>query len=353
MVSLKYKGIFKETLPSGRVRYKVRMKGSPGKQITLTVPPGHPDFHKFYEAARSGIKLHPDTEPTAVPKSINWLSQAYEKHLQERFDAGQVDQITLRTKKLYLGRLRDAYGAKHMDMPPAAVIELRDKYLATPAAADNLVKAIRAMYAWAIERGHVKTNPAAGIRPIHKARGAVPWTVEDLRQFREAHPRGTMAHLALSIFMFTACRRGDAFRLGPGDVIKMHGIDMLDWRPAKKGSERVTIPILPPLRDAIDAQSVRGTSTYLLNAYGQPFASSAAFGNWFADRVKDAGLVDRSAHGIRKAAGHLLAEEGATQHQIMSVHGHAQAATSEVYTKSANRVQLAISAMDALKGMEW
>lgn len=176
--------------------------------------------------------------------------------------------------------------------------------------------------------------------------------MDDLQAFRDRHPKGTMAHLALTRFMFTACRIGDAYRLGRGHERKIHGITYLDWQPEKKGSARVTIPILPPLADAISAQTLIGP-TYLLNGWGRPFASSAAFGNWFRDRVGEAGLENRSPHGIRKAAGELMALEGASQYHIMAVHGHTQAKTSEGYTQGVNRQKLAAEAMRMLSDMAW
>jgi|GEM_PF-2574357 len=46
----------------------------------------------------------------------------------------------------------------------------------------------------------------------------------------------------------------------------------------------------------------------------------------------------------------LLAEQGATSHQIMSVLAHTQSETREIYTKGAERIRLATAAMDAIAG---
>lgn len=76
-------------------------------------------------------------------------------------------------------------------------------------------------------------------------------------------------------------------------------------------------------------------------------------GNMFRRWCIAAGLEGRSAHGVRKAAGHLLAQEGCSQYQIMTIHGHTQAQTSEIYTKGVERWKMAQAAMAALEGMEW
>ena len=165
-------------------------------------------------------------------------------------------------------------------------------------------------------------------------------------------PKGSAAHLALSLFMFTACRVSDAITLGRHNERRQGDLIWLAWQPGKAGSMPVEIPMLPPLIEAIRATGVIG-KTYNLNAYGRSWASPDAFRNRFKDWCREAGLPDRSPHGIRKAAGHLLAQHGATQYQIMAVHGHAQATTSEVYTRSVERVKIAEAAMGLLAGMEW
>ena len=110
--------------------------------------------------------------------------------------------------------------------------------------------------------------------------------------------------------------------------------------------------MLPQLYEATRNVRVVG-KTYLLSAKGQPWASTDSFRNRFKDWCVEAGLPDLSPHGIRKAAGHLLAEAGATQHQIMVIHGHALASTSEIYTRGVARQKLAKDAMALLGGIAW
>ena len=83
----------------------------------------------------------------------------------------------------------------------------------------------------------------------------------------------------------------------------------------------------PPLARALAAQKIVG-STYLFSQLGPPFASGSAVGNKFRKWVAEAGLKDRSPHGIRKAAGELIAFEGASQYHIMADRGPTQVKTS-------------------------
>ena len=93
--------------------------------------------------------------------------------------------------------------------------------------------------------------------------------------------------------------------------------------------------------------------TYLLNEKGVPFGSPEVLRNRFRKWCDTAGLEGLSSHGVRKAAGHLLAQNGCSQHQIMAIHGHTEAKTSEVYTKGVERWTLAADAMRTLEDMEW
>lgn len=347
-------GLLKERMASGHYRYRVRVDGKKWLRIALSVGPDDPQFLEHYRAARAGIRLEGTTSPleAATPQTVEWLTRAFEAAMQARVDAGLLHPATLKQRAAFYARLRAEYGQKHMEMPASAVVQLRDKMTATPGAADNMVKAIRALYEWARSVGHVSTNPATGIGQINRGTGATPWTVDDMRKFRERHPIGTTAHLALTLFMFTACRIEDITRLGRGNEATRDGVTSLAWQPSKRGSAPVAVPILPPLAKAIAAQKVIGP-TYLLTEYGKPFASGAAFGNKFRKWCAEAGLTDRTPHGIRKAAGELMAMEGASQYHIMAVHGHTQAKTSEIYTKGVDRARLAAEAMQMLAGMDW
>lgn len=353
----------KEPLPSGGNRYRVRPEGDKTRKITLPCGPDDPRFSEFYRAARQGIApgvraepkpaapVAPDTPPI-LKGSIGWLVEQYIAAMPNL----TLQPGTIKQRTVFLNWLRAERGQYAAEMPKGQLVRLMDMKAATPGAATNFLKAVRAMYAWAVERDLLASNPATGIRKPQGGTGAIPWSLADLQQYRDFHPPGTMPHRALTIYMFTACRISDIVHLGPGNEIERDGVRWLDWQPAKKGSTRVTIPMMQPLLDAV--QGCAGP-TYLTSEWGVPYASSAAFGNAFRDWVIDAGLVDadgkatRSSHGIRKAVGHQLALNDASQYHIMSVHGHSNASTSEVYTKDVARVLLAGQAMSKLGALAW
>lgn len=346
---VKYPGLLREKNRNGTPRWRVRKEGDAGKKITLNVAPDHPRFSEHYYAARAGVQMPPEPDAQPITGTVGWLVDQY----QTALDAMNLSPSTVQYRKRHTETLRTEYGAFDANMPTHKLIELRDTMQDTPGTADTFVKTVRAMYKWGVERGRVRANPAIGVSNISgKARGAVPWTVSDLHRYRQAHPPGSPGHLCLSVFMFTAARIGDAVRLGRGNEFQRNGQTWLEWESEKKNSPLVRIPMARPLYVATRASKVIG-DTYILTAHGKPYASKNALGNRLAKYVAQAGLTDRSAHGIRKAAGYLMAEQGVGQYAIMAIHGHAEAKTSEIYTRGVDRDRLAAQAMTELQKMEW
>ncbi len=348
-MKVEFPGLLEEPMPSGNVRYRVRVEGNKAKRIKLNVTPAHPDFQKYYEAARQGIELPPpDDKERVIERSVAWLVDLYLKHCEHLVEAGLMSPKTERKKSAALRKVREEYGEMDMNIPRSETIKMRDARIATPAAADDLVKHISTMYTWAVETNKCEVNPAQGIGKIDPGKGgADAWSIEDLNKYRAFHQPGTTAHLALTMLMFTAGRIGDMRLLGRHNESVRDGIRWLSWQPEKKGSKYVSIPMLEPLFRATRSVKVLGP-TYLLTAYGKPYSGGDSLSARFISWCDQAGLKGRSAHGIRKAAGNLLAQSGATQHQIMAIHGHAEAQTSEIYTRDVARSKMAADAIAGL-----
>jgi integrase len=354
---LEYPGLVIERQRSGAIRYRVRQIGDKARRTLLTVTPDHPDFHRQYTAARHGDTLPPDTK--APPRTMQWLVDRYLAHLTRKVDAGLHKPGTLKQRRSLLTRFcamtdddGDTYATLDMIAPTPALVQARDKWMDRPAEADNLIKALRAMYEWHGEGDVAFVNPARAVRSIHVSKGgAVPWTAADLRKFRDRHPAGTTAHAWLTLSLFTACRIDDARMLGRRHEVQVGGLTWLRWQPGKTGSAPVDLPVAPQLLTTLRSLKVQGAS-YLLTDFGKPFAYGG-LGNRVRKWCADAGLENRSAHGVRKAMAELLAEAGCTQHQIMAIMSHTQAKTSEIYTKGAQRRIMAESAMAQVAGLEW
>jgi hypothetical protein len=172
----------------------------------------------------------------------------------------------------------------------------RDKRAATPAAARHFVDALRGFFNWAVEAGLVVSNPTDGVKVVAVAReGFKPWTDGDVAAYRIRWPLGTRQHVAFAVLRETGLRRGDAVRVGRPHV--RDGVIRID---TEKTGERVAIPISDALAEALDAGPV-GELTFICTASGKPY-SKEGFGNEFREWCNAAGIMGKSAHGLRKAA---------------------------------------------------
>ena len=241
-------------------------------------------------------------------------------------------------------------------MTAEAIEVLRDRKLAYPEGANNRVKAIRAVFKWAVRKKGpegtplVSHNPARDV-PYLKSNnpaGYHTWTVEEVRRFEQRHAIGAKARLALALLLFTGQRRSDITRLGRQHV-RDGKISFTQFKGRNRKPKRLVLPILPALQRTIDA-SPTGEMTFLVNDLGRPF-TDAGFGNWFRDRCLEAGVPGR-AHGLRKAGATIAANNGATAHQLMAIFGWDTLKMAEAYTCAADQERLAESAMHMLEVQE-
>ena len=339
----KIKFIVTDTDRHGTLRVYVRRHG---RKVRIRDLATVEDFMAAYRAAlelgRPGL---PGKTTAAAPGSLRWLVQAYYacpafQSLHEstrRKRRGVLDGICLEHGTLPFARME----ARHVEL------RIRDPKLATPEAANIRVKALRQVFNWACKPtvGHAKSNPTLGVGMLkpNNPDGFHTWAREEVLQYRDRHPSGTKARLALALFLYTGVRISDAVRLGP----QMERDDKLCFTEEKNRTnnpKRREVPILPALRAELDA-SPSGHLAYLVTQWGRPYASANAFGIWFKRQCVAAGLPHCTAHGLRKAGATFAAEQGATEHQLMAIYGWDSPKQAALYTKAANRKKLVDGAM--------
>ena len=140
--------------------------------------------------------------------------------------------------------------------------------------------------------------------------------------------------------MYTGLRRGDAVRLG-----RQHVRDDVATIKTEKSGTEVTLPILPILARTLEAGPC-GDLTFIAGKNGRPLTES--FGNLFRKACRDAGLHNRSAHGLRKAAATRAANPGATVAELEAIFGWQGGTMAALYTRAADRRRLAQRAMHKL-----
>jgi hypothetical protein len=204
----------------------------------------------------------------------------------------------------------------------------------------NWIKALRGLMVFAVAEQIRSDDPTQGIKleRATKSIGHMTWLEPQVEQYRQRHPLGTTARLALELLLNIAARRYDAHEIGPQHVILSNkdGKKKLCWRPHKTlrtSGKMLKVRVLPSLQAALDAmpKPERGTElplAFLTNDNGRAFASTDAFGLKFAKWCDQAGLKPvlcddgkvrnyYRAHGLRKAALRAMAHAGCTAVEMM------------------------------------
>lgn len=313
-----------------------------GKRIKLPSNPHSPEFAEAYRDALAGVVHERGGKKRFSPGTLGWLIAQYLDSATVR----RLAPISRQTRANILNRIVEDNGTVDFRrITPAVIAKGREKRADKPEAANNFVKAMRALFKWAAEQGHVTSNPAREVDKIRvSVKGYHTWTIEEIDAFEARWPIGTRERLALDLLLYTGARREDVVKLGRSNV--RNGI--LTFTPsktAKKTGVTVTIPMLKCLEDSIVA-CPSGHMIFLGTTKGKPF-TPASFGNWFRAICNEAG-VPGSAHGLRKAAAVRAAEQGATDEQLRAIFGWTTANQSIAYTRNASRKRLGAGAASLL-----
>jgi integrase/recombinase XerD len=331
----------RDTNRHGNIRWYVRPAGRP--KIRLRQEYGTEEFWQAYRDALAGRKPAADS---ASPPPNGSFRSLYVKYIaSSEFKA--LDVSTRNWRRRALEAICETKGVLPVDMmEPKHVRRLREELSAQPAVTNQRLKAIKALFAWAVEAEEVTSNPARDVKLIrYKTDGHHMWSVDEVRQFKVRHPLGSKAYLAMALMLYTACRREDAVRLGP-QHLKDGRIRFTQAKNEDRSPVEIDIPLYPDLEAAISATPI-GETTFLITEFGKPFTANG-FGGWFNDRCVEAGVPGR-AHGLRKAMAARLAESEATPHEVMAITGHRTLGEVERYTKGARQAHMADSAMTKLR----
>ena len=335
----------------GVTRLEFRRKGYKG--WALRQPLRSADFWEDYEAALkgetpAGVLLRNSQRPTPPApiraKSLRWLVNEY--RMSPAFKT--LAQSTRTVRANTLDRLCEAYGDfPYATLTAEAVMKIRNAKMETPEAANTIVKALRQVYRHAVEYNieGITHDPTREVKllPSKNPDGFHAWTIDEVAQYRERHPIGSKARLALELCLFGGCaRRSDLVRLGRQHITRDGRLRYTQQKNRHKKPIEVDIPILPELHEAIDATPT-GDMTFLITEFNLPF-SAKGFGNWFKKRAREAGLEECSTHGMRKVGAEILAESGCTDHEIMAIGGWTTLKEVQRYSKKARRRVMADNA---------
>jgi integrase len=327
----------------GKVMSAVRVgSGANRKRVFIRAEYGTPEFYAEYEAALAGAAVARPDRKTAAG-TFGWLIDRY----RETHDWASLSPATRRQRENIYKQIITAAGHEPLArITKASVIASRDRRSAAPAQARHLLQAMRCLFHWALEAGHVKVDPTDGVsdlkRTTKKATGFPIWTDEDVEKYERRWPIGTRQRVWLDVLLYTGLRRGDAVRLGRQHV--KEGVATI-FTEKSGGEIEVSIPILPVLAATLKAGPC-GDLAFIAGENGRPLTKES-FGNLFRKACRAAG-VSGSAHGLRKVAATRAANNGATVAELEAIFGWTGGRMASHYTRTADRRRLARRAMHKL-----
>lgn len=333
----------------GKTRWRFRR----GK-FTASLPgePGERRFEEAYEAALAGRRIganvvrHPNH---ALPRTLKaaWRLATASKNMDwAKLGQSSKDAYIERAERLLA--MECLPGRTYADCPVADIKRRHVKAMLgslsnTPFSAYDALGVLRKMIVAALDEEWIEVDPTHRIKFRPTSDGHKTWTDYQRSKYEAHWPLGTLPRTAYACALYLGPRRGDLVDLEWTDL---EG-DAFPYVQGKTGKHLV-VPILPALREALDAAPKIGP--YVLGTIhgGQRRANTLTTD--FYDWTHAAGLGDGcTVHGLRKTLGKILAEEGATTRELMDVLGHDAIAHAEIYSRDAEQVRLAQSAMDKVR----
>ncbi len=337
------------------LRYHYRRKDAEGNEqrILIAAPDGTPlapdqpgfvdawaQINRDFEARLVSALVKPAADG---PRTIANLVGAYlaSKEFAEKGNATRKEYARV------LGEISRRYGTKPVaGMEPRHVRQVRDE-MAEGGQNTRGNKAV-ALLSVAMEFARVplgwrQDNPCARPKRLASGPGIPAWTLADYQKFLAAPGVGEPMKRLVMLLAYTGLRIGDAVALPKS----ARAGDRLVLTTAKTGAE-VSMKMAPELKAALDAAPASEAPTLLYRANGSRWTADFAK-HMLTEAVAEAGLPKgRSAHGLRKLAHNLLAQQGASDAQIESMIPHASANLVRYYRRSADRQGMADAAVDLL-----
>lgn len=316
----------------GRVVFYFRI--GKGKRTRLQGAPGSAEFKAAYDAALRGeASQRQDMAESGPARSIRWL---IDQHRKSAAWVGLAVATRKQRENIFAAVIAKAGNVDFRKIDRRAVQNGMDDRASTPAQANVYLKAMRSLFAWAVDAGHLDQDPTQGVKPLkYRSEGFAPWTAEDGEAFCDHWKIGTMERLAFELAAISGLCRSDLHRVGRqhlrGNVLMMD--------TAKTGAT-IAVEIPEDVMRIIEA-TPSGALHFIVGKNGKPYGREG-FGNWFRKASRVAG-VEKPLHGVRKFAATSAAEGGASDREMMAQFGWTTPAQAGTYTKKADRVRLGIA----------
>lgn len=243
----------------------------------------------------------------------------------------------------YLQRVEDAWGelqVRHIETHH--IFKLRDRFAATPAGANNTMRALSSMLSWGVPRKYLSHNPCLGLRGL-MLKGITPyepWTWSAIELLRRVAPQHLWQVAAMALY--TGQRKGDVLVMRWRDI----EADQIHVEQSKTG-KRLWVPIHRDLNAAL-ATLPRSGEFVLRNEHGEPWTEEAFKSAW-RRLMHDKRFVEIKSkrlvfHGLRKSAVVMLLEAGCTDAEVAAITGQSREMVDH-YARAVNQRRLAAAAI--------
>jgi hypothetical protein len=202
IMQIRFRYIIEDRDRHGNIRVYVRVPGR--RKVRIRAPFGTDKFIADYNAAIS--------EHVSAPRQARAAKTGSFRHVCVLYYASATFKRLDPATQSWRRRALDSMCEKHADkalalMEARHVRALRDERCDRPGAANTRLKALKALFAWACEEKPelAPQNPTLGVRKIKYATdGHHSWSPGEIIQYRDRHPIGTKARLALDLLLTRA-----------------------------------------------------------------------------------------------------------------------------------------------------
>jgi integrase len=187
--------------------------------------------------------------------------------------------------------------------------------------ASAILRVLSVVLSFALDEDLIKTHPAHKLRLKRGGGNEEPWRRDEIAAFcTKASERGRPSiRLAALLMAGLGQRQGDVLKLSRSRYDAVAGT--FDIVQNKRG-RRVLIPVVPELREAIEAMPVASPTLVISEETGRPYKSTD-FRYQFR-RIADAAGLPRSRKSmtLRHTMASMLGEAGCTESEVVSILGN-------------------------------
>lgn len=308
MAMVDLKGVYAVKAKGRTYYYAWRGKGAP----RLAGEPGSPEFAESLAAALRDRKGGDRSRVSGLCAMFR-ASDAWNDRGPKPIGAKTKASWTT-----WLDRIQTEFGelrVEQFDRPQMRpiIIKWRDRFSATPRAADMAIQVLSRLLSFAQAEGKLLNNICAGIDGIYRAdRSGMIWTAGDLAELAKHASAEVMR--AASLAALTGLRQSDLLRLSWSHV-KANSIEIATGKSKRR--KTTLIPIYSDLRAFLETIPKRAT-TLLVNSDGRPWRTG--FGSsWKKTKDKAPPLEALHFHDLRGTAATRFYRGGLTIREIAEI----------------------------------